>query len=141
MIISDDSILGDRFKAALVENGMDTIFFSKPFLALNELKLSSQKYSLVLIDFTSQVKNSTRNFPKQVKEINDKIKIILISGFHFNEIIYFTARLRPIFEVTSHYVQTCESHKRDVSKTKSRSYIQLMNYTCAKFLMYLKNKN
>ena len=85
MIISDDSILGDRFKAALVENGMDTIFFSKPFLALSELKQSSQKYSLVLIDFTSQVKNSTRNFPKQVKEINDKIKIILISGFHFNE--------------------------------------------------------
>ena len=85
MIISDDSILGDRFKVALVENGLDTIFFSKPFLGLNELKLSSQKYSLVLIDFTSQVKNSTRNFPKQVKEINDKIKIILISGFHFNE--------------------------------------------------------
>ena len=85
MIISDDSILGDRFKAALVENGIDTTFFSKPFLALNELKHSSQKYSLVLIDFTSQVKNSTRNFPKQVKEINDKINIILISGFHFNE--------------------------------------------------------
>jgi len=86
MIISDDSILGDRFRAALVENGMDTIFFSKPFLALNELKLSSQKYTLVLIEFTSQVKNSTRNFPKQVKEINVKIKIILISGFHFNEL-------------------------------------------------------
>lgn len=85
MIISDDSILGDRFKVALVENGLDTTFCSKPFLGLNELKLSSQKYSLVLIDFTSQVKNSTRNFPKQVKEINDKIKIILISGFHFNE--------------------------------------------------------
>jgi two-component SAPR family response regulator len=85
MIISDDSILGDRFKVALVENGLHTTFFSKPFLGLNELKLSSQKYSLVLIDFTSQVKNSTRNFPKQVKEINDKIKIILISGFHFNE--------------------------------------------------------
>jgi two-component SAPR family response regulator len=59
--------------------------FSKPSVGLNELKLSSQKYSLVLIDFTSQVKNSTRNFPKQIKDINDKIKIILISGFHFNE--------------------------------------------------------
>ncbi len=85
MMISDDSIFGDRFKVALVENGLDATIFSKPSVGLNELKLSSQKYSLVLIDFTSQVKNSTRNFPKQVKEINDKIKIILISGFHFNE--------------------------------------------------------
>jgi two-component SAPR family response regulator len=85
MIISDDSVLGHRFKAALVENGLDATIFSKPSVGLNELKLSSQKYSLVLIDFTSQVKNSTRNFPKQVKDINDKIKIILISGFHFNE--------------------------------------------------------
>jgi two-component SAPR family response regulator len=85
MIICDDSVLGHRFKAALVENGLDATIFSKPSVGLNELKLSSQKYSLVLIDFTSQVKNSTRNFPKQVKDINDKIKIILISGFHFNE--------------------------------------------------------
>ena len=85
MIICDDSVLGHRFKATLVENGLDATIFSKPSVGLNELKLSSQKYSLVLIDFTSQVKNSTRNFPKQVKDINDKIKIILISGFHFNE--------------------------------------------------------
>jgi two-component SAPR family response regulator len=85
MIICDDSILGNRFNAALVENGLDATIFSKPSVGLNELKLSSQKYSLVLIDFTSQVKNSTRNFPKQVKDINDKIKIILISGFRFNE--------------------------------------------------------
>jgi two-component SAPR family response regulator len=85
MIICDDSVLGHRFKAALVENGLDATILSKPSVGLNELKLSSQKYSLVLIDFTSQVKNSTRNFPKQVKDINDKIKIILISGFHFNE--------------------------------------------------------
>ena len=85
MIICDDSVLGHRFKAALVENGLDATIFSKPSVGLNELKLSSQKYSLVLIDFTSQVKNSTRNFPKQVKDINDKIKIILISGFHFKE--------------------------------------------------------
>ena len=85
MIICDDSVLGNRFKAALVENGLGTTIFSKPSVGLNELKLSSQKYSLVLIDFTSQVKNSTRNFSKQVKDINDKIKIILISGFHFNE--------------------------------------------------------
>ena len=85
MIICDDSILGNRFKAALVENGLDATIFSKPSVGLNELKLSSQKYSLILVDFTSQVKNSTRNFPKQVKDINDKIKIILISGFHFKE--------------------------------------------------------
>ena len=85
MIICDDSVLGHRFKAALVENGLDATIFSKPSVGLNELKLSSQKYSLVLIDFTSQVKNSTRNFPKQVRDINDKIKIIQISGFHFHE--------------------------------------------------------
>ena len=76
---------GTDLRLALVENGLDATIFSKPSVGLNELKLSSQKYSLVLIDFTSQVKNSTRNFPKQVKDINDKIKIILISGFHFNE--------------------------------------------------------
>ena len=86
MIICDDSVLGNRFKAALVENGLGAAIFSKPSVGLNELKLSSQKYSLILIDFTSQVKNSTRNFPKQVRDINDKIKIILISGFHFNEL-------------------------------------------------------
>jgi two-component SAPR family response regulator len=85
MIICDDCVLGHRFKAALVENGLDVTIFSKPSVGLDELKVSSQKYSLVLIDFTSQVKNSTRNFPKQVKDINDWIKIILISGFHFNE--------------------------------------------------------
>ena len=76
---------GTDLRLALVENGLDATIFSKPSVGLNELKLSSQKYSLVLIDFTSQVKNSTRNFTRQVKDINDKIKIILISGFHFNE--------------------------------------------------------
>ena len=85
MIICDESVLGHRFKATLVENGLDATIYSKPSVGLNESKLSSQKYSLILIDFTSQVKNSTRNFPKQVRDINDKIKIILISGFHFNE--------------------------------------------------------
>lgn len=61
------------------------VIFSKPNMGLNELKLPGQQYSMVLIDYTSQVKNSTRDFPKQVKEINDQIKIILISGFRFNE--------------------------------------------------------
>ena len=85
MIICDDSVLGNRFKASTYRKWIGCDYFSKPSVGLNEFKLSSQKYSLVLIDFTSQVKNSTRNFPKQVKDINDKIKIILISGFHFTE--------------------------------------------------------
>ena len=42
MIICDDSVLGNRFKAALVENGLGATIFSKPSVGLNELKLSSQ---------------------------------------------------------------------------------------------------
>lgn len=85
MIISDDTHLAGRFKVTLLENGFNTTIFSRPNMGLNELKLFSQQYSLLLIDYTCQVKNSTRDFPKQVKEINDQIRIILVSGFHFSE--------------------------------------------------------
>ena len=63
--------------------GFKTTVTDNPSLALGKINDSPDAYSLVLIDQSSQ---QDSDFPKQVKTINDQIKILLASGFAFIDV-------------------------------------------------------
>ncbi len=82
MIIHDDNDVRDLFAAALQVRGFKTAQIEDARLAIEEIKNNPDEFSLVLVDRSSQ---EDLEFPKQVKTINDQIKIGLTSAFAFND--------------------------------------------------------
>ncbi len=81
MIVNDDTDLLNLFKNALDHERIGTIVFTNPTLALEKIKTNPNQFSLILINYASQIKSSQRRFAKEVKEINNQIKVILTSGY------------------------------------------------------------
>ena len=89
IIINDNVDLLNLFKDALEQQGIDTYTFTDPSLALKKIKADPVEFSLVIINYSSQLKNRLKGsgkFAKEVKAINKNIKVILTSGFNFNTV-------------------------------------------------------
>ena len=84
MIVNDDTDLLNLFKDALDQERIETIIFTNPTLALEKIKANPNQFSLILINYASQIKKSQRRFAKEVKEVNDRIKIVLTSGYNLD---------------------------------------------------------
>ena len=82
MIVNDNTDIAELFAAAVETEGFKTAVADNPSLALGKIKDNPDEYSMVLIDRSSQ---QDPDFPKQVKTINDQIKVLLASGFAFND--------------------------------------------------------
>lgn len=89
IIINDNVDLLNLFKDALEQQGIDTYTFTDPSLALKKIKADPDEFSLVIINYASQLKNHLKGsgkFAKEAKAINKNIKVILTSGFNFNTV-------------------------------------------------------
>lgn len=89
IIINDNADLLNLFKDALEQQEIDTYTFTDPSLALKKIKADPEEFSLVIINYSSQLKNQQKGFGKfatEVKAINKNIKVMLTSGFNFNTV-------------------------------------------------------
>ena len=69
MIVNDDTDLLNLFKTALDHERIETVVFTNPALALEKIKVNPNLFSLVLINYASQIKKSQRRFAKEVNRI------------------------------------------------------------------------
>ncbi len=82
MIVNDNTDLVELFKTALEQQGIETNTFTDPTLALKKIKADPDHFSLVIINYASQLKGPKRKFAKEVKAINEHIKVVLTSGYN-----------------------------------------------------------
>jgi DNA-binding NtrC family response regulator len=81
MIVNDDTDLLNLFKTALDQEKIETVIFTNPALALEKIKAYPNQFSLVLINYATQLKRSQKRFAKEVKVINNQIRVVLTSGY------------------------------------------------------------
>ena len=89
IIINDNVDLLNLFRDALEQQKIDTHTSVDPSLALKKIKEDPDQFSLVIIDYSSQIKNRQKGsgkLAKEVKAINKKVKVMLTSGFNFNPV-------------------------------------------------------
>jgi len=89
MIINDNEDLLNLFKDALHREGFETYTFTDPSFALRKIKADPHEFTLVIINYSSQLKNQRKGsgkFGNEVKTINKNIKVMLTSGFDFNTV-------------------------------------------------------
>jgi DNA-binding NtrC family response regulator len=53
-------------------------------LALKKIKADSNQFYLIIINYASQLKRFRGKFAKEVKAINENIKVVLTSGHNFS---------------------------------------------------------
>ena len=83
LVVNDDSDIADLFAAALQTAGFKSNVTNDAALALEKIKSDPYGFSLILIDRTSQ---QDLDFPRIVKGINDRVKVVLASAFAFNDV-------------------------------------------------------
>ena len=84
MIVNDNTDLVELFKTALDHLGIETYTFTDPTLALKKIKADPDLFSLVIINYASQLKRYRGKFAKEGKAINENIKVVLTSGYNFS---------------------------------------------------------
>ena len=96
MIVNDNADIAELFAAALQTGGLKTAVTDDASVAVGKIRDNPDEYSLVLIDGSSQ---QGSDFPKQVKNINDQIKVLLASGFAFNDVEISNCRYDRILQL------------------------------------------
>ncbi len=86
MVLDDDFDINNIIKLALQNHGYNVFGFTDPVLALDST------YSLVLSGLRMPVMNGFE-FVRQVKKVNPKIKVLLMTAFEINEMEF--TRLLP----------------------------------------------
>ena len=80
IIVNDNADLVNLFKDALELQKIETYAFTDAALALNKIKSNPDLFSLVLINYASQLNAPKGKFAKEVKALSKNIKIIITSG-------------------------------------------------------------
>ena len=84
MIVNDNTDLIELFKTALDHQGIETYTFTDPTLAIKKIKADPDQFSLVIINYASQLKRYRGKFAKEAKAVNKVIKVVLTSGYNFS---------------------------------------------------------
>ncbi len=79
MIVNDNTDLVNLFKIALEHERIETH-------ALEKIKSNPDQFSLILVNYATQLKGSERKFAKEVKAVRDNIKVVLTSGYDLREV-------------------------------------------------------
>ncbi|MGN6632494.1 MAG: response regulator [Nitrososphaeraceae archaeon] len=86
LVLDDDPDIGSIFKLGLQKKfGSDVFAFTDPFLALEHFKINSERYVVVISDVRMPVMNGYE-FVTKVRQINQDIKICLMSAFEVNDL-------------------------------------------------------
>jgi DNA-binding NtrC family response regulator len=80
MIIDDEIDITNLFKEVLINAGYQVEGFNDPLKALDECKINHEKYVLIISD-VRMPKMSGIELVKQISEIDNDIKVILMTAF------------------------------------------------------------
>jgi DNA-binding NtrC family response regulator len=80
IVVDDEHDLVDLFSDALSSNGYDVSAFADPIVALENIKMNPEKYSLLITDFRMNKMNGCELGIK-VKELNHNIQVMLITAY------------------------------------------------------------
>jgi DNA-binding NtrC family response regulator len=84
--VNDNTDLVELFKTALEHQGIQTYTFTDPTLALKKIKPDPNTFHLIIINYASQLKQYRGKFAKEVKAVNENIKVVLTSGYNFSAV-------------------------------------------------------
>ena len=85
IVIDDESELASLFKTILKNEGFEALSFSDPVLALEYFKETSDKHSLIITDMRMPGICGIE-LAKKIREINDQIKIFLMTAYEIRDI-------------------------------------------------------
>lgn len=90
-IVEDDLDISLLFKEALCGNveGVSVVSFNDPVTALKHYTKNKQQYAVVICDMRMSSMNGLE-FLKKVKQLNPKVRTILVTGYEFEN--------NPVFE-------------------------------------------
>ncbi|HET9357159.1 MAG TPA: response regulator [Nitrososphaeraceae archaeon] len=94
LVLDDDFDINNMLKMALQKHGYNVFGFTDPLLALEHFRINHSTYSLVISDLRMPVMNGFE-FIKQVKKMNPKIKVLLMTAFEINEMEFTTILPKP----------------------------------------------
>lgn len=86
LVVDDEIELANLFKDYLQKIGFDAVSFTDPHVALDYIKYNSKSFSLVITDLRMP-KMSGIDLAKEIRKVNEKIKIILITAFMVEDLI------------------------------------------------------
>jgi CheY-like chemotaxis protein len=84
LVVDDDSDIAYVLKRALLKNGFLVTAFTSPEEALKNFKSNSEDYDLMLSDIRMPEMSGIR-LARKVKEINPKVKVILMTSFEIKD--------------------------------------------------------
>ena len=85
IVIDDELDLSTLFKIFLSKEGYNAIAFSDPLVALEYFKDNSDRYSLVITDMRMPGISGIE-LGKKIREMNDKVKIFLMTAFEITDL-------------------------------------------------------
>ncbi len=94
LVLDDDFDINNMLKMALQKHGYNVFGFMDPLLALEHFRINHSTYSLVISDLRMPVMNGFE-FIKQVKKMNPKIKVLLMTAFEINEMEFTKILPKP----------------------------------------------
>ena len=101
MVVEDEKELASLFKAFLERMGYEPITFTDPIMALEFFKQGTKEFSLILTDLRMP-EMSGLDLAAEIRKINEKIKIILITAFMVEDLmiseIYKIAKIDEIVQ-------------------------------------------
>ena len=83
LVLDDDPDITALLEAALQRSGYNVCGFTDPISALEQFKLNSERYSLVISDLRMPVMNGFE-FITNIRQLSPEIKILLMTAFDVN---------------------------------------------------------
>jgi DNA-binding NtrC family response regulator len=94
LVLGDDFDINTLIKLALQKRGYLVFGFTDPLLALEHFKINHSTYSLVITDLRMPVMNGFE-FVRQVKKMNSKIKVLLMTAFEIDQMEFTKILPKP----------------------------------------------
>ncbi|HEY7572523.1 MAG TPA: response regulator [Nitrososphaeraceae archaeon] len=83
MILDDDIDIGNLFKHEIQRKFNSEVFtFTDPVLALEDFRINSETYGLVISDIRMPIMNGYE-FVEQIKNIKPDMKVLLMSAYEY----------------------------------------------------------
>ena len=84
LVVDDEHDIVNLIKQSLQINGLKVSLFTDPLMALEDFKVNCKTCSLILSDIRMPGINGYE-FVKKAKEIDEQVKVVLMSAFEINE--------------------------------------------------------
>ena len=94
LVLDDDFDINNMLKMALQKHGYNVCGFTDPLLALEHFKTNQSIYSLVISDLRMPIMNGFE-FVRQVKKMNPKTKVLLMTAFEINDMEFTKVLPKP----------------------------------------------